>query len=101
MTIDPQNLPNDRSIIAIKMLCHLAENPESNVTEASRSFAPIASKTSMVSASVHLFNLEKDGLVKRFRPADDRRQSLFTLTKKGHRLVHSWQSESLPLVFAR
>lgn len=92
MTIDPQKLPNDLSILAIKILCLLLEQDYCNVTTVARSFAPgCALVSGKVSASNHLFNLEQAGLVKRFRPADDRRQSLFTLTKKGELLVRSWQ----------
>ena len=95
MQIDPAALPNNTSIIVIKLLCLLAESGRAyrNVTDLSR-----LTGGSNVSVSEHLYKLEQGGLVHRSPHPKDRRQSLFTLTANGKALVRTWQPESLAIV---
>ena len=92
MTIDPKNIPNNISLTALKILCALADaaGQPLNVTGCAN-----AADVHNVSASEMLFKFEQQGLATRAPHSSDRRQSLFTLTKKGTALVNTWQPESL------
>jgi len=94
MQINAAALPNNTSILVIKLLCLLADAGRAyrNVTALSR-----LSGGSNVSVSDHLYTLENRGLVQRKPHPTDRRQSLFTLTADGKTLVASWQSETVTL----